>query len=98
MHFLVALVWPYEFLYESKLRALLKTGFVRVGVAVLLVVLLTPRLWERFERFDTGPACRVPYQLSKDLYGRRLRQVADHNQVVVLASAWQRRVGYPGAL
>ena len=44
-----------------------------------LVLLLTPWLWERLERFDTGPDYRIPYQLSKDywLYGRRLQQVTE---------------------
>jgi len=57
---------------------------------VLLVVLLTPRLWERIERYDAGPDYRIPYELSNDywLYGRRLRQVADPNQVVVLGDSF----------
>ena len=36
--------------------------FVIVG----LVTLLTPRLWELLERFDTGVDYRIPYELSKD--------------------------------
>lgn len=38
MVFLVALVWLYEFLYESRFRDLLKTSIVRVGVAVFMVI------------------------------------------------------------
>ncbi len=37
---LVLLVWLYEFSYESRVREFLKTGFVRVGLAVLMVVYL----------------------------------------------------------
>jgi D-alanyl-lipoteichoic acid acyltransferase DltB (MBOAT superfamily) len=37
---LVALVWIYEFLYESRNRELLKTSFVRVGVVVFMIVYL----------------------------------------------------------
>jgi D-alanyl-lipoteichoic acid acyltransferase DltB (MBOAT superfamily) len=37
---LVALVWLYQFLYESRLRNLLQTGIVRVGVAVFMVLYL----------------------------------------------------------
>lgn len=40
MLMLVFLVWLYEFLYESKARELLKTGFVRVGLVVCMVVYL----------------------------------------------------------
>jgi alginate O-acetyltransferase complex protein AlgI len=37
---LVALVWLYEFLYESKFQMVLKTSLVRVGVAVFIVLYL----------------------------------------------------------
>ncbi|HYV28882.1 MAG TPA: MBOAT family O-acyltransferase, partial [Candidatus Eisenbacteria bacterium] len=37
---LVALIWLYEFLYESKLREILKLGFVRIGVAAFMVLYL----------------------------------------------------------
>jgi len=40
MLFLIALVWLYQFLYESRLQNLLKTGFARVGVAAFMVVYL----------------------------------------------------------
>src|SRR3989441_11130280 len=35
---LVAVVWIYQFCYESRFREILQTGVVRVGVAVLMVV------------------------------------------------------------
>jgi hypothetical protein len=37
---LVALVWLYQFLYESKFRELLQSGLVRVGCAVFMVLYL----------------------------------------------------------
>jgi alginate O-acetyltransferase complex protein AlgI len=37
---LVAVVWAYEFLYESRFRELLKSSFVRVGAAVCILVYL----------------------------------------------------------
>ena len=50
-----------------------------------IVVLLTPVLWKRLERFRTGPDYRIPYALSKDywLYGRRLEQIAPTNVIVL---------------
>ena len=40
MLLLIGMVWLYEFLYESKFRELLKTRFVRVGVAVGMLLYL----------------------------------------------------------
>ncbi len=37
---LVAVVWIYQFCYESRFREILQTGVVRVGVAVLMAVYL----------------------------------------------------------
>jgi alginate O-acetyltransferase complex protein AlgI len=37
---LVALVWLYQFLYESRFHEVLRTGVVRVGVAVFMVLYL----------------------------------------------------------
>jgi hypothetical protein len=56
---------------------------------VLLVMLLTPPIWEEVERFETGLDYRIPYSLSKDywLYGRRLRQVTDPTQIIVLGDS-----------
>jgi lysophospholipase L1-like esterase len=59
------------------------------GLLITLIVLLTPRVWTRIERFDTGPDYRVPYQLSRDywLYERWLDRVTDPRQVVVLGDS-----------
>jgi hypothetical protein len=37
---LAALVWLYEFLYESRFRPVLRGGLVRVGMAALMVIYL----------------------------------------------------------
>lgn len=37
---LIAAVWGYAFLYESRFRSFLKPGFVRVGLAVLMILYL----------------------------------------------------------
>jgi hypothetical protein len=67
-----------------------------------LVALLTPRLWERVERFDTGRDYRIPYQLSKDywLYGRRLREVSRPGKIIVLGDSvvWGEYVTPDGTL
>ena len=54
--------------------------------AIAAVVLpVTPWLWKKTERFDTGPDYRVPYSLSKDywLYERRLERIAPTNIAVI---------------
>jgi len=63
--------------------------WLAVSLLVVLVALSVPLLWEKLERFDTGPDYRIPYQLSKDywLYGRRLRQATDPNRIVVLGDS-----------
>ena len=52
---------------------------------VLMAVTLTPPVWKKVERFDTGPDYRIPYALSKDywLYQRRLQRIASTNIVVL---------------
>ena len=79
---------------------LVDTPFVnelRLGVAhwvavfslVALVMLLTPPIWKQVESFDPGPDYRIPYALSKDywLYARRLEQLGDPQQVIVLGDS-----------
>ena len=60
-----------------------------VFVIVALALFLTPRLWTRIERYDTGRDYRIPYALSKDywLYERRLDQLSDPQQVIVLGDS-----------
>jgi hypothetical protein len=55
-------------------------------VAVVTVALFaTPSVWNKVERFDTGPDYRIPYSLSKDywLYERRLGRITPTNIAVV---------------
>ena len=40
MLLLMAVIWLYQFLYESRVRAVLATGLVRVGLAVAMLVFL----------------------------------------------------------
>ena len=69
---------------------------------VAMVLLLTPWAWERWERFETGPDYRVPYQLSKDywLYGRRVSQVVNKDKVLLLGDSvvWGEYVAPNGTL
>jgi hypothetical protein len=61
-----------------------------LAIAILAaIVLLTPPLWKRFERFQTGPDYRIPYDLSKDywLYQRRLEQITDPNRILVVGDS-----------
>jgi hypothetical protein len=70
------------FVNEVRLRP--RHWAVTFGV-ILLVVTLTPSLWKKLERFDTGSDYRIPYALSKDywLYEQRLQRVAPTNIVVL---------------
>jgi hypothetical protein len=67
-----------------------------------LVLLITPWVWGRLERFEVGRDYRIPYQLSKDywLYGRRLRQVTGPDHVLVLGDSvvWGEYVAPDGTL
>jgi len=59
-------------------------------LAVLwIIALLTPAIWKRIERFDTGPDYRLPYALSKDywLYARRMEQAAVPGRVILLGDS-----------
>lgn len=72
----------------NEMRLNLRQWIISLGI-VLIVMLVTPRLWTRIERFDTDPDYRIPYDLSHDywLYGRRLRQVADAKKIPVLGDS-----------
>jgi hypothetical protein len=70
------------FVNEMRLNA---RQWVLTGAIVLVIISLTPWVWKKVERFDTGPDYRIPYSLSKDywLYERRARQLAPTNIVVL---------------
>ncbi|MCX7013900.1 MAG: SGNH/GDSL hydrolase family protein [Candidatus Sumerlaeota bacterium] len=63
---------------------------------------MTSPLWERIERYETGPDYRIPYDLSNDywLYERMLRQTSAPNRIVVLGDSvvWGEYVLPDGAL
>jgi hypothetical protein len=73
-------------------------AFILVGV----ILGLTPWLWGRLERFETGLDYRIPYQLSKDywLYNQRIGQVTHPGDVVVLGDSvvWGEYVAPDGTL
>jgi hypothetical protein len=56
-----------------------------VFILLLVTVVATPLIWQKLERFETGPDYRIPYPLSKDywLYQRRLQQLCLTNIVVL---------------
>jgi hypothetical protein len=70
------------FVNEVRLNA--RQWTAALGI-LLAIVLLTPPLWDKLERFETGPDYRIPYALSKDywLYERRAAQLAPTNIVVL---------------
>ncbi|HOY59305.1 MAG TPA: hypothetical protein PK640_14375 [Verrucomicrobiota bacterium] len=72
----------------NEMRLTARDWFFSLGL-VLLITFVTPRVWPKIERFDTGSDYRIPYELSNDywLYGRRLRQVTDSNRVLVLGDS-----------
>ena len=71
-------------------------------VIVATVLLLTPWVWERAERFETGRDYRLPYELSNDywLYGRRVNQVVNNTKVILLGDSvvWGEYVAPEGTL
>ena len=72
------------------------------AVILALLIGITPWLWQRIERFETGPDYRIPFDLSKDywLYGRRLRQVSAAEKISVLGDSvvWGEYVAPDGTL
>src|SRR6266480_2933498 len=70
------------FVNEMRLNA---RHWVAVFAILTIITVLTPRLWKKLERFQTGPDYRIPYALSKDywLYQRRLQQISPTNVVVL---------------
>ena len=69
---------------------------------VTLVLVATPRLWRKVERFDPAADYRIPYALSKDywLCQRRLEQLKEPSTVAVLGDSvvWGEYVRPEGTL
>jgi len=59
--------------------------WLTVAGIVTVMLLAAPWLWQRAERFETGPDYRIPYQLSKGywLYERALQRIAATNIPVI---------------
>ncbi len=59
--------------------------WLAVAAFVTAVLLTTPWLWQKIERFETGPDYRIPYELSKDywLYERGLQKIDPTNVAVI---------------
>ncbi len=70
--------------FVNEVRLTARQWAIALGI-LLFVVLLTPPLWKRLERFETGQDYRIPYALSKDywLYERRAEQLAPTNIIVL---------------
>ena len=73
------------FVNEVRLRG---SQWAIVFGIVLAVAALTPPIWKKVERFETGPDYRIPYALSRDywLYQRRLARTGP-GQIVVLGDS-----------
>ena len=75
--------------------------WLSAGLVLAMVLLLTPNVWPRIERFEPGADYRIPYALSKDywFHGQRLAQVAA-GRVVVLGDSvvWGEYVKADGTL
>src|SRR2546426_8930691 len=70
--------------FVNAMRLSAKDWLIVIGV-VAVVLLVTPRIWMKLERFDTSPDYRIPYALSKDywLYERGLQRITPANIAVV---------------
>jgi len=60
-----------------------------VGILCAAIVSFWPGLWERFEKFEPGPDCRLPYELSSDywLYGRYCRSACSQYETLVVGDS-----------
>lgn len=73
-----------ETVFVNEMRLTARQWLLVAGL-VLAFVLLAPRVWQRVERFDTGPDYRIPYSLSKDywLYQRRIEELPATSAVLI---------------
>ncbi len=73
-----------EIPFVNEVRLSLRQWVVVFGI-LAFVVTLTPALWKKLERFETGLDYRIPYALSKDywLYERRLQRLEPTNIVML---------------
>jgi len=86
------------FVNEVRLNA---RQWIAATAILIVVMVLTPALWKKLERFQTGADYRIPYPLSEDywLYERRLQQIAPTNIAVIGDSViWGEYVRREGTL
>jgi len=70
--------------FVNEVRLSARQWLAAAGILAVCLA-LTPTLWKRGERFETGDDYRIPYALSKDywLYEWRLERLAPTNTVLV---------------
>ncbi len=58
-------------------------------IIIAFILLATPRVWKRVERFETTADYRIPYGLSRDywLYQRRLQQIDDPKRIILFGDS-----------
>src|SRR3954451_15940706 len=86
------------FVNEVRLNA---RNWLVAMVLIVSIIWLTPRIWKRIERFETGPDYRIPYSLSRDywLYQRRLQKLTPTNIALIGDSViWGEYVRADGTL
>ncbi len=56
---------------------------------LVVIVLVTPVIWEKAEHFDPGPNYRIPFDLSRDywLYARWIQRATGPRKVIVLGDS-----------
>jgi hypothetical protein len=87
--------------FVNEMRLNWRNWLIAIGL-IVIVLLGTPRIWKKIERFDTGNDYRIPYSLSRDywLYNRRLEQVVKSTNAVILGDSvtWGEYVAPDGTL
>jgi len=75
--------------FSSNCIRLSKGQWIIVGIVCLVLLYITPTLWERFEKFSPGPDYRMPYDLSNDYwhYERYCRLVCSRNEILVIGDS-----------
>jgi hypothetical protein len=74
------------FVNEMRLNARL---WLVTSVLLAAIIILTPRVWKRIEKFEVTPDYRIPYSLSKDywLYQRRLEQHTTATNILLIGDS-----------
>ncbi|MBN1343700.1 MAG: SGNH/GDSL hydrolase family protein [Phycisphaerae bacterium] len=80
---------PREIPFGSNAVRLSPLQWIIAGAVVFGSFYLVPSIWARFERFETGPDFRMPYQLSYDywLYARACEIEADRGKTLVVGDS-----------